>query len=502
VLGHALDVTELHRAQREIRRASQERMFRALSVCCPVGIFQTTAEGRCVYLNPRCQAIVGGKDWNDRLHPEDREGVLAGWQEATRCGRAWSGEFRLRPDGDVTPWVRVSTSPQLDERGRLAGHVGVVEDVTERRSMEEQLRQSQKMEAVGKLAGGVAHDFNNILTAIGGYTELLLERLGPGEPMRHDLEEIRRAVERAADLTCQLLAFSRRQILQPKVISLNDVLADLNQMLRRVIGEDIVLRAIPAPDLRLVRADPGQIEQVILNLALNARDAMPQGGSLTVETANAAGSLVMLAVTDTGVGMEEETQARLFEPFFTTKLGRGTGLGLSIVKGIVQRSGGHLTVASQPGRGATFRIYLPAAEAGVEVASEPVPARPAAGGSETILLVEDEESVRALVRGILAGSGYVILEARDGRQAEAVALAHSGPIHLLLTDVVMPGRSGYELFAALAPARHAMRALFMSGYNDKADSGGHFLPKPFTKEVLLRKVREVLDQAQRATIGA
>ncbi len=539
VLGHALDVTELQQAKRELKKTQQEleqrvaqrtaalqaseQMFRSLSLCCPVGIFQTDAEGRLTYLNPQCQAILDlrqgrrlDEDWEQLAHSEDRAGMVTSWLEAEVSGRPYVREFRLRPAGGVTPWVRVHTAPLLDDQGRIVGHAGAVEDLTARRYVDEQLRQAQRMEAVGKLAGGVAHDFNNILTAIHGYSELLLERLECPATMRREIEEIRKAAQRAGALTRQLLAFSRRQVLQPKVLDLNALLADLYHMLRRVIGEDIDLQTIPGPALRFVKADPGQIEQVILNLAVNARDAMPHGGRLTVETCNddldaayaglhpgvQPGPYVKLAVSDDGSGMDEETRSRLFEPFFTTKAGQGTGLGLSIVYGVVQQSGGHLRVESQPGVGTTFEIYLPQAEAAAVEEPEPPAAEPAAGGSETILLVEDESPVRYVVRTILQRSGYSVLEAGDGGAALHLSQAHPGPIHLLLTDVVMPGLSGPELFQRLDLQRPGMPVLYMSGYADKTVPGDHFLQKPFTKEALVRKVREVLEGRRYGTIGA
>lgn len=539
VLGHALDVTELQQAKGELKKTQQEleqrvaqrtaalqaseQMFRSLSLCCPVGIFQTDVEGRLTYLNPRCQAILGlgqghrlDEDWEQLTHPEDRAEVLASWLEAARKGRPYLREFRLHPAGGVTPWVRVHTAPLLDDEGRIVGHAGAVEDLTERRYVDEQLRQAQRMEAVGKLAGGVAHDFNNILTAIHGYSELLLERPECSEPMRREIEEVRKAAERAGALTRQLLAFSRHKVLQPKVLDLNALLADLYKMLRRVIGEDIDLQTIPGPALRFVKADPGQIEQVILNLAVNARDAMPHGGRLTIETRNAdldaayaclhpgvqPGPYVKLAVSDGGSGMDEETRSRLFEPFFTTKAGQGTGLGLSIVYGVVQQSGGHLRVESQPGVGTTFEIYLPQAEAAAVEEHEFPEAEPIAGGTETILLVEDESPVRDLVRTILQRSGYSVLVAGDGPTALHLAQTHPGPIDLLFTDVVMPGLSGPELLQRLEPQRPGMEVLYMSGYADKTVPGKHFLQKPFTKEALVRKVREVLEGRRYGTIGA
>jgi two-component system cell cycle sensor histidine kinase/response regulator CckA len=539
VLGYALDVTELHESKRELKKTQQEleervaqrtaelqasvQMFRSLNLCCPVGIFQTDVEGRLTYLNPRCQSILGlgeghhlDEGWARSLHPEDRAAALASWHEVVLKGRPYLREFRLRPAGGVTRWVRLHTAPLLDDQGQIVGHAGAVEDLTERRYVDEQLRQAQKMEAVGKLAGGVAHDFNNILTAIHGYSELLLERPECSEPMRRDIEEVRKAAQRAGALTRQLLDFSRRQVLQSKVLDLNALLADLYNLLRRVIGEDVDLRIIPGPALRLVKADPGQLEQVILNLAVNARDAMPHGGLLTIETRNddldaayvdlhpgvQPGRYVKLTVSDGGSGMDEETCSRLFEPFFTTKVGQGTGLGLSIVYGVVQQSGGHLRVESQLGAGTTFEIYLPQTEAAAAEEPEPPAAEPAAGGSETILLVEDELPVRDLVRTILERSGYSVLEAGDGVAALTLAQTHPGSIDLLFTDMVMPGLSGPELLQLLEPHCPSMQVLYMSGYADRIVPGKHFLQKPFTKEALVRKVREVLEGRRYGTIGA
>ncbi len=387
------------------------------------------------------------------------------------------------------------------------------------RQSEEQLRQSQKMEAVGRLAGGIAHDFNNLLTGITGYGQLLGQQLGPDSPHRRYVEEIRKASDRATALTRQLLAFSRKQLLEPKTIDLNNLVLNMNAMLRRVIGEDIQLGSSLHPGLGVVKADPGQIEQVILNLSVNARDAMPQGGRLTIRTANViaragesggcvpdeAGPLVLLEVSDTGCGMDTETRSRIFEPFFTTKAkGKGTGLGLSMVYGIVKQSGGQIEVRSTPGQGASFSILLPR----VEGAVEPDQPRPAsakvAGGSETILLVEDESMVRALARDVLKMNGYRVIEAAHGLEALAISQKHRGTIHLMLTDVVMPHMNGRELHEKLAPLRPGLRVLYMSGYAEAGivhdgviDPGTSFIPKPFTPESLAAKVREVLDAAAR-----
>jgi signal transduction histidine kinase len=389
------------------------------------------------------------------------------------------------------------------------------EERAERKKLEEQLRQAQKMEAIGQLTGGIAHDFNNMLTVILGYSELMLQRLKAEDHLRSDVEQVKEAGVRASLLTRQLLAFSRKQVLQPKVLDVNAVLTNMDRMLQRLIGEDVDLVTMPAPGLGRVHADPGQIEQVIVNLAVNARDAMPNGGKLTIETANVElddayarkhisvkpGSYVMLAVSDTGCGMDAATQARIFEPFFTTKeVGKGTGLGLSTVYGIVKQSEGYVWVYSEVGRGTTFKVYLPRVEAMAEAVEPSREAAKAIRGSETVLLVEDEKSVRALARSILRAHGYTVLEAGQGKEALLLSGQHEGPIHLMITDVVMPELSGRDLAERLKPSRPNMKVLFMSGYADKAivhhgelKPDTAFLQKPFTPDALALKVREVLD---------
>jgi signal transduction histidine kinase/CheY-like chemotaxis protein len=385
-----------------------------------------------------------------------------------------------------------------------------------RRELEIKLHQAQRMEAVGRLAGGIAHDFNNLLTAIVGYSEMALIDLAIPEKLRSDIGEIRRAADRASSLTHQLLAFSRRQVLQLKIIDLNVVVHDVDKMLRRLIGEDIDLVTVLEEGIGRIRVDPGQIEQVIMNLAINARDAMPKGGKLTIETANVdldevyarthvaviPGPYVMLALSDNGHGMDAETQSRIFDPFFTTKeKGKGTGLGLSTVYGIVKQSGGNIWVYSEPGKGTTFKAYFPRVEEEVEapiVAAVPVVHL---HGTEVVLLVEDEEAVRKLAREILERNGYTVLSASEGEEAFAVSGRYAGMIHLLLTDVVMPRMGGRDLFNRLTPLRPRMKVLYMSGYTDNAvvhhgalDPGTHYLQKPFTQDGLLHKVREVLEE--------
>ena len=398
--------------------------------------------------------------------------------------------------------------------GGVAVQLAALVDVTIRRHLEEQLRQAQKMEAVGMLAGGVAHDFNNLLTIITGYSQLILNNLSPSDPNHHSAEQIVKAGERAATLTRQLLAFSRRQVLQPKVVDLNKLVTGLGSMLRRLIGEDIDLRLEMRPDLGQVNADPGQLEQVLMNLVVNARDAMPRGGTLTIETANVVldetyvsrhitakpGPYTLLAVSDNGIGMDEATQARLFEPFFTTKgTGLGTGLGLSTVFGIVKQSNGTVDVYSVPGRGTSVKIYLPRIDQPAVLESE-ILGKAVPPGSETILVVEDDEMVRNLVRETLQREGYQVLDAAGPVEARRVSERHKSPIHLLITDVVMPKVSGRDLALDMSRRRPEMKVLYMSGYTDSAivNSGilqkeVAFLQKPFTPAALAEKVREVLE---------
>jgi PAS domain S-box-containing protein len=428
--------------------------------------------------------------------------------------RLADSETRER-DREGRPRVFLNNVVGFIENGNLVRVWGTQRDVSEQRRLEEQFRQSQKMEAVGQLAGGIAHDFNNLLTAILGNTQLLLRDLPPGDAMRGDVEEIKKASERAAGLTRQLLAYSRRQMLQPEILDLNVVVGEMDRMLRRLIGEHIALVTVPAPDLGRVRADPSQIEQVLVNLVVNSRDAMPEGGRLTIETANvdldagyakehlgaSPGAYTMLAVTDTGTGMDATVRAHLFEPFFTTKeVGKGTGLGLATVYGIVKQSGGHISVYTEVGRGSSFKVYLPRVDR-LPHATPPAAPRPAAArGSETVLVVEDDPAVLSLSSRALEAEGYTILCASDGADALRIVERHGGEIHLLLTDVVMPGMSGRELAEQMAARRAGIRILYMSGYPGDAAlhhgalvRGSAFLQKPFSPDGLARKVRETLD---------
>jgi two-component system cell cycle sensor histidine kinase/response regulator CckA len=413
-------------------------------------------------------------------------------------------------------WLSTTKVPLQGPQGQLVGLVGLGRDISERKRLEAQLLQAQKMEAIGRLAGGVAHDFNNVLTAILGYAELVLDELDAATPLHQEIEAIQNAGKRAAALTRQLLAFSRQQVLQPTLLNLNTLVANLGQMLRRLISEDIELITIPGPDLGNLKADPSQLEQVVLNLVVNARDAMPEGGTLTIETANVeldadyarqhvgvkAGPYILLAISDTGQGMDAPTQARIFEPFFTTKeAGKGTGLGLATVHGIVNQSGGHIWVYSEVGHGTTFKIYLPqAAEREIRAQVQPSSAR-APQGSETILLVEDDALVRQLVQEVLRKYGYVVLETSTGKEALEMAQMYRAPIDLLITDVILPGGiRGTQVARQLLAQRPHLKVLYMSGYTDNAivqhgvlGAGVAFLQKPFTPETLARKVREVLD---------
>ena len=459
--------------------------------------------------NPTLAAFV------DLVHTSDRESLAVALGKAATEGHSFDVDFRIvAPDGRLQ-WFAMSGEVERDSGGVPTRVFGLIMDVTERRHLEEQLVQSQKMEAIGRLAGGIAHDFNNLLTAILGYARFAISALPEGTTTRDDVTEIERAGTRAAALTTQLLAYARRQMIAPRVISINDLVQGMDSMLRRLIGEDIVLETSYSPELWKARVDPAQFEQVILNLTLNARDAMPTGGRLTIVTGNRAlggieskahpevtpGSYVMLTVSDTGTGMDAMTQARIFEPFFTTKQqGKGTGLGLAVAYGIVAQSGGHILVSSEINQGTTFTVLLPRATELLEEPEEKLPEAPAPRGDETVLIVEDEPLVRKLAVRILANQGYRVIEAADGPLALALAETLDGPLHLLVTDVVMPGMTGMEVAAALQVRHRGLRVIYMSGYAEHLvvqrgviEEGIAFIPKPFDPLNLARTVREVLD---------
>ena len=514
-----------HRTDRRLRE--NEQWLAATLSSIGDGVIATDAAGRVRFLNTLAEQLTGwtqadaaGRDVREVFHiieEKTRQPIPNPALDALEQGESVflpENTVLIARDGAERP-VDDSAAPIRDASGHISGAVLVFRDITERRRLEEHLRQARKMEAIGRLAGGIAHDFNNIMTVITGYSELLLTN-GLHADDRHEfLRHIHDAGNRAAGLTQQILAFSRKQVLVPSVLSLNAVVRDMAGMVRRLIGEQVELVTETAPDLGQVKVDPTQVGQAILNLAVNARDAMPRGGRLVVATANAEldgqtardhpdvrpGRYALLSVSDTGTGMPADVLAHVFEPFFTTKgVGKGTGLGLATVYGIVKQSGGHVEASSTVGAGTTFRVYLPLVE-------EPTPAPPgpdaadALRGTETVLLVEDEEAVRRMTRMVLRRCGYTVLEAADGQEAVAASRGHRGPIHLLLTDLVMPRMGGRELAGAVAASRPGTRVLFMSGYTDDVlvhqgveSSAADFLHKPFTLDALARKVREVLDR--------
>jgi signal transduction histidine kinase len=469
---------------------------------------------RILGLDPAGPAIALA-DISRLFSPDSVERVTAAVQRAVSTGAPWQVDLEI-PRGDETRWVVSNGIAEVDDRGAVVRIRGTMQDVTELRRLEAQLNQAQRLEAIGQFAGGIAHDFNNILTAIRGYTELVLSDLDPGDRRAEDLGQVLAAADRAGDLIGQLLAFSRRQLLQPQVIDPGAVVADILPMLRRLLGEDVELVAMPEPGLGRITVDPGQLGQVLMNLAVNARDAMPRGGKLTIEAHNIeldatyastraeveAGSFVVIEVTDTGLGMDGETRARAFEPFFTTKApDRGTGMGLATVHGIVKQSGGTIYLYSEVGRGTTFKLYFPRTAAAVAEPAATDGRTPGGhAGTETILLVEDDADVRVYARRVLETAGYAVLEAADGAEAMDLAAARNGAIDLLLTDAVLPGMQGGELAERLTKARPGLPVLYVSGFarHAMARDGGlaasaRFLSKPFRADELLRSTREALD---------
>jgi PAS domain S-box-containing protein len=509
-----------HKRHEEALRRSEAR-YRSLVQSAVYGIYRSSLDGKFLDVNPALTAMLGYDSADNLLALDPKKDVFLVPEEHTRLMQEFHRSGRLdsievkwkRKDGNAIT-VRVSgravtTPEEPDEVLEI-----IAEDVTERRVLEDQFRQAQKMEAVGRLAGGVAHDFNNLLMVISGYTEVMLEQLEPNSMLYQKALAVQQAADRATTLTRQLLAFSRKQMLELKVVDVNTIVSDMERLLRPLIGENVELTTKLGASLGHTRADAGQLEQVIMNLVVNAKDAMAEGGKITIQTANVTlddsyrrehtfiqpGPYVLLSVTDTGVGMSKETQSRIFEPFFTTKeKGKGTGLGLSTVYGIIKQSGGYVFVQSELGQGTTFRIYLPQVD---DPAESTRPARPtdeAGRGSETVLLVEDEESVRQLVRETLEAKGYTVVEAENGEAGLRAGEQHQGKIHMVITDVVMPGMSGRELAKRLLESRADIKVLYLSGYTEDAilhqgalDSGTAFLQKPFTLQTLSRKVREVL----------
>jgi PAS domain S-box-containing protein len=516
-VGISEDITERKEAE-----ADQARLA-AIVDCSEDAIVSMTVDGIVVNWNPGAERQYGylaeemiGRPISVLFAPDHYQEYLQ-ILEKVRKGERLSAydTVRRRKDGTAIT-VSVDICPIEVRDGEIVGASKIGHDITRIKQLEEQFRQAQKMEAIGQLAGGVAHDFNNLLTLICGYSGIVLNDLPPEGRTRGLLMEIKKAGERAATLTRQLLAFSRKQVLEPKVLDLNAVVADCEKMLKRLVGEDVDLVALLDPALGRVKTDPGQIEQVLMNLVVNARDAMPQGGKLTIETANVVldqtycrlhagvkpGRYIMLAVSDTGCGLDEQTKARIFEPFFTTKEpGKGTGLGLAMVYGFIKQSEGHVYVYSEPGHGSTFKIYLLAVEAVRSSGKLPAAIETMPHGSETILVVEDDAEVRAFTRHVLQTCGYTVLEAAHGGEAIPLAEEHQGPVHLLVSDVVMPEMGGRRLAERILALKPGIKVLYVSGYTPDAvvrhgvvESEAAFLQKPFTPSVLARKVREVLDQ--------
>jgi PAS domain S-box-containing protein len=519
IMAVGRDVTERKRAEQAL--VESYSLLHAVVEGTPDAVVVKDLQGRYLMINSAAARLLGktveeviGNDDLTLFPPDVARAIV----ECDRHVMA-TGELQTIEEsgaaGGVTRTYLATKGVYRDAHGEMIGLIGISRDVTELKRLEAQFRQAQKMEAVGQLAGGVAHDFNNLLTVIIGNSELVFGSLAAADPSRELLAEIQQAGTRAVNLTRQLLAFSRKQALQPEIVSLNMLLGELSKLLQRLIGENIELTLMPGAKLSLTKVDPGQFEQAIINLVVNARDAMLQGGRLTIETADCEldaeysrlhpevhpGQYVLVAISDTGHGMDEETKAHIFEPFFTTKpTGKGTGLGLAMVYGFVKQSGGHIEVYSEWERGTTCKIYLPWADEVVPTSRLPTELPVAPKGTETVLVVEDEAALRNLIRLILQASGYTVLEARDGQEAFWVAQQHAGPLHLVLTDLVMPRMSGRQLAELLAHSRPEVRILFMSGYTEEAavhhgvlEGGGAYLQKPFNSLGLTRKVRELLD---------
>ena len=518
----------IHRIRRQL--TEQEQMFRLITENAEDLITVVDRDGKRHYDSPGYNRLGYSREEletgpvPEQVHPHDREALIAARTETFETGMGPRVEYRFRLKDGEWRIFESTRSPVRNHRGEIEKIVIVSRDISERkqaeellRRREEQLRQSQKMEAVGRLSGGIAHDFNNLLGVIIGYSESIEQHLAPGDPLRKSAEEIRKAGERAASLTHQLLAFSRQRVMQPRILDLNALVTDMGKMLIRLIGMHIELATKLAPELGRVKAEQSQIEQLIVNLVVNARDAMPEGGKLLIETSNLdvnehlasslpflqSGPYVLLTVTDTGVGMDSNTRRHIFEPFFTTKgLGKGTGLGLATVYGVVKQSGGDVVVDSEPGKGSTFKIFLPQTQ---ESAAAPAPEETSAKesmGTGTILLVEDEEALLSLTAERLTECGYTVLSARDGVHALEIARSFNGSIHLLLTDIMMPRMGGLALARYMSELRPGIRVAFMTGhaereasYREALRSGAESIQKPFTREHLVRLVRQALDTA-------
>lgn len=519
-LASLRDITERKQAEAELME-SQER-FNAVAHSTLDLISETTPDGRFIYVSPNHHAILGYKPEKlleknifDILHPEEHSLLTTEINEAVKKNSSYHIVCRFKHKSGKWRHFECVGKPYKTSNGEIR-RVSVSRDITERLILEEQLRQSQKMEAIGRLAGGIAHDFNNILTVIIGHSELLLNVLPSTSPLYTSTDEIKKAGDRAISLVRQLLAFSRKQILEPKVININMVIANLEKMLKRLIGEDILLETILSQSINAIKADPGQIEQVLINLAVNARDAMPSGGKLTIETSAVdltkdstklydlipSGSYILITIKDTGLGMDQETLSHLFEPFFTTKeQGKGTGLGLSTVYGIIKQSGGYIFADSEPKKGTTFKLYFPEIDGEPEdINIEHFNAIEPSKGEETILIIEDEDGVRSLITEILQRQGYNVLQVPDGSQAIELSKLYPGQIDLILTDVVVPGISGREAIKHIMPMQPNAKILYMSGYSDDAikhhgviEPETSFIQKPFTRTMLVQKIIDVLN---------
>ncbi len=517
----ARDITELKKADREIRESHD--LVEEVEKFAHIGFWKADLNHNTLLWSDEIYKIFGldresfdhkRNTFYSLIHPDDRERVMHSLQNAIQNNETYSVEHRIvRKDGSIR-WLNEHAKILRDENGTSYQLIGLVHDITERKILEEQLRQSQKMEAIGQLAGGIAHDFNNLLSTIFGYCELIINEMDITHPTYKYIREINKAGERAASLTRQLLAFSRKQVLQPKVLNLNSLIFDMDKMLQRIIGENIDFISLPASNIGSIKADPGQIEQVLLNLIINARDAMPKGGKIILETQNIdvdedyakthtdlkPGTYIQLTITDSGCGIDKATMNHIFEPFYTTKTkGKGTGLGLSIVYGIVKQSGGNIFVYSEIGKGTTFKIFFPRVEKSKEKPEKEIESIPSLQGSETILIVEDDELVRDMVVSVLKEYGYTTIETKSVAEALQTCEYHEGPIHALLTDIILPEKSGFELAEQIIQSREETKVLYMSGYTNNTlinegiiDMEADFIQKPFTPNSLLRKIRQIL----------